>query len=89
MVASQRDFLDRWCFMLQDLDANKDSLRLLCFFCDAESAIPEEDESHAIETCYIDISYIIYHICDDVILQKSVNIIYNDTPPYQALPYTC
>ena len=61
MVASQRDFLDRWCFMLQDLDANKDSLRLLCFFCDAESAIPEEDESHAIETCYIDISYIIYH----------------------------
>ena len=62
MVASQRDFLDRWCFMLQDLDANKDSLRLLCFFCDAESAIPEEDESHAIETCYIDISYIIYHI---------------------------
>ena len=49
-------------FMLQDLDANKDSLRLLCFFCDAESAISEEDESHAIEPCYIDISYIIYHI---------------------------
>ena len=44
-------------FMLQDLDANKDSLSLLCFFCDAESAIPEEDESHAIETCLL-----IYHI---------------------------
>ena len=35
------------------------------------------------------ISYIIYHICDDVILQKSVNIICNHRSPYQALPYTC